>query len=280
MNEENLKAALEYTAGLATDALKPVIHTVEKEHFIVVPEGMELRSLKEFQYAEPPARKAGHVQVQDVASFAEYFLRFRDKDSMVFADPQAFTFTGILDYHEETAEGAARACKHKVGLTLRTTKRWDTWKGANAKPKSQEDFATFIEDNLADIYAPEKSNYPPAAVMLEVSRTLEASSQYTFTQTTNLKNGQRVAQYREQINGVAGPQQEIQIPDEFVVRLPIFLNQPPVEVRCRLRFRINNGKLTMWYDMLRVDEMLAAEFETARAGVAEAAKCLVLLGAA
>ena len=44
--------------------------------------------------------------------------------------------------------------------------------------------------------------------------------------------------------------------------------------------RASGGKLSMWYDMLRVDEMLAAEFETARQAVAASAECEVLLGAA
>lgn len=150
----------------------------------------------------------------------------------------------------------------------------------NRTPKSQEDFSQFIKDNLPDIFQPEGTQYPSAAIMLEVSRSLAASSSYQFNQATNLKNGQKGLVFREVIEGVAGPQGEIPIPDAFNIRVPIFLNQKPVDVLCRLRYRISNGKLSMWYDMLRVDEMLAAEFETARLSVAAAADCEVLLGQA
>lgn len=273
------QADLKLVADLSAKAVTPTVIKDEKEHFIVVPAGREIRSLRDFQFAEPPLKKAGKVQVEDVASFAGYFLRFRDKDSMIFGLPETFTFTGILDYHVEK-DGAAREKAHRVVLELRQTERWKKWKGMNRQPKGQEEFAQFIEDNLPDIYAPEGSHYPPAAVMLEVSRSLQASSSYQFSQATNLKNGQRGLAYREQIEGVAGPAGELQIPDEFIVRVPIFLNQKPVEIRCRLRFRISGGKLSMWYDMLRVDEMLAAEFETARLAVATSSECDVLLGAA
>lgn len=272
-------ADVKLVADLAAKGATPLVITTEKEHFIIVPAGTELKSLREFQFSEPPIKKIGTVQVEDVPSFAGYFMRFRDKDSMIFGLPEKFTFTGILDYHVE-ADGPARRKEHKVHLELRQTKRWKTWHGMNRQPKAQEEFAQFIEDNLPDIYAPEGTSFPSAAVMLEVSRSLTASSSYQFSSVTNLKNGQKGVCFREVIEGQAGPAGELQIPDEFNIRVPIFLNQKPIDVRCRLRFRISSGKLAMWYDMLRVDEMLAAEFETARVAVAAAAGAEVLLGQA
>ena len=89
----------------------------------------------------------------------------------------------------------------------------------------QEEFATFIEDNLTDIFAPEGSDLPPAAAMLEISRTLEATSSHTFSQRTNLKSGERKLAYNETLNATAGPGEEMSIPDKFIIKLPIFLNQ-------------------------------------------------------
>lgn len=272
-------ADVEFVAELGAKTKEPTLFTTEKEHFIVIPAGMELKSLREFQFAEPPLKKVGTVTAEDVPSFAGYFQRFKDADSMIFGLPEKFTFTGILDYHMAGA-GEARRKEHKIHLELRQTRRWKTWFANNRQAKNQDDFAQFIEDNLPDIVQPEGTNYPPPAVMLEVSRSLSAASSYQFSQVTNLKNGQKAAFYRETVDGVAGPQGELQIPDEFIIRVPIFLNQAAVDVRCRLRFRINGGKLSMWYDMLRVDEMLAAEFEAARTAVSAAAECEVLLGAA
>jgi uncharacterized protein YfdQ (DUF2303 family) len=266
-------------AELAAKGATPAVITSEKEHFIIVPAGTELKSLREFQYAEAPIKKTGLAQMLDVPSFAGYFVRFRDEDSMIFSDPEKFTFTGILDMHKEGA-GDARRKEHKVHLELRRTKRWLNWWNMNRQPKPQEDFSQFIEDNLPDIFQPEGTQYPSAGIMLEVSRSLAASSSYQFNQATNLKNGQKGLVYREVIEGVAGPQGEIPIPDAFNIRVPIFLNQKPVDVVCRLRYRISSGKLSMWYDMLRVDEMLAAEFEAARIAVSTASGCEVLLGAA
>ncbi len=277
---ETDKEALEFVAELATGQIKPTVWTGEAEHFAVLPKGAELVSLKDFQHAEPPVRKTGDVKVRDVKSFGFYFNRFMDEHSMIFGNPKAFAFVGLLDYHEAGA-GDARRKRHKVTLQLETTERWNTWRKNDKQAKPQEDFATFIEDNLADIYAPDdEPNLPAAADMLEVSRSLEASTTHNFKQSINLKNGQRVIQYNEQINGQAGPNGEMKIPDEFMLRLPIFLNQPVVFVRCRLRFRIVSGKLSMWFQMIRVDELLADEFEKARLAVFDATNVEVVLGEA
>lgn len=273
-------ADIQQIIGLVKGAAQPLVVTSEKDHFIVLPgsNGPVIESLAKFQHADPPAKKHAAVKVEDVAGFATYFLRYNDEDSIIFGDPTNFTFHGVLDYHRHK-DGEARPGRHTVTLTLKTTKRWQTWFQANKKNMPQEEFATFIEDNLADIWSPAGSEYPPAAAMLEISRTLEATSTYNFAQKTNLKSGERKIGYTEAINAAAGPGGEMSIPDKFVIRVPIFLNQEPVEVTCRLRFRINGGKLTMWFDMVRVDELLAAEFERARLGVQEATGAEILLGA-
>lgn len=270
---------------LGKEVKRVYINKDEAGHFAVIPTGTELVSIAEFQHAKPPVEKVGSVAVIDVPGFAAYFNRFKDSDSMIFGDPAAVTFTGQLDYHR-AADGEARRKQHKVVLTMQQTTRWKTWKASNKKAMGQEEFATFIEDNLPDIYQPEgvakagESNYPSAAEMKDVSCSLTASVSHDFKQSTNLKNGQRGIVYVEQVNGGAGPQGTLPIPDRFLIRLPIFMNQKPTEIECRLRFKISSGKLSMWYDMFRVDEMLLAEFEGARLSVATACETEVILGAA
>lgn len=274
------QADVQFVAQLAEERVKVQVFTGEKEHFAVIPHGHVVSSLREFQFAEPPAIKEGAVKTQDVAGFSQYFARFADSDSLVFADPQKFTFDGVIDYHREGA-GEAQRKRHKVNLTLQQTERWKVWHGANKQKKNQEAFAAFIEDNLADIYAPpDIPKMPEAATMLEVSRTLEATGSMTFAQKTDLQNGQRTLSYQEVVNGVAGHKSDLPIPDRFCIKVPVFLNQAATVVECRLRYRVSGGKLEMWFDMLRVDEMLAAEFGEARAAVEKACGRTAILGSA
>ena len=275
--EAHSKDAIELIADLGRTAIKTQIIKDEPEHFAVIPEGHKLVSLKEYQEYEKPIKKHGTLSVIDVPGIAGYFNRFKDEDSMIFGNPDKNTFTGILDFHREDAEDG-RDGKHRVVYILRTTERWDTWFVANKTAMSQEAFAAFIEENLPDIYAPnDQPTFPAAADMLEVSRTLQVTGGHQFEQRTNLKDGSRVFSYVENNSGVAGPKGELSVPDRFAIKLPIYMNQPPVTVECRLRYRINNGKMSMWYDMFRIDELLNKEFESARLAVAAACETEVLL---
>jgi uncharacterized protein YfdQ (DUF2303 family) len=264
-------------ATLAKDTVKVQVINSESEHFAVIPNGYTLVSLREYQEYEKPIKKHGTINVIDVPGMAGYFNRFADDDSMIFGNPDKNTFTGVLDYHREAAADG-QECRHRVVFTLRTTERWDTWKAANKQAMGQEQFANFIEDNLPDIFAPDdKPDFPAAADMLEVSRTLQVTGGHTFNQQTNLKDGSRVFSYVENNSGVAGAKGEVAVPDRFAIRLPIYMNQPSVTIECRLRYRINSGKMSMWFDMFRVDELMNKEFESARASVAAACEREVLL---
>ena len=271
------KADVEFVAKLATDTVRAQVIATEPEHFAVIPKGYELVSLKGFQEYEKPVKKHGTVTVIDVPGMAGYFTRFQDMDSMIFGNPDKNTFTGILDYHREKAIDGQEA-KHRVVFTMRTSEQWKTWFTSNKVSMEQAAFAAFIEDNLPDIFAPDDMpTMPAAADMLEVSRTLQVTGGHTFQQATNLKDGSRVISYVENNNGVAGAKGDIAIPDRFCIRIPVYLNQPPVLIQCRLRYRISNGKMGMWYDMFRVQEMLTEEFERTRAAVSAACEREVLL---
>lgn len=268
-------ADMQALAKLAIDTQKIQVVASEAGHFAVIPEGQRLVSLKEYQEYEKPIKKHGTVTVIDVPGMAGFFNRFKDANSMIFGNPDNNTFTGVLDYHSpEDKEG--RECKFRVAFSMRTTDRWDTWEENNKVAMAQEQFATFIEDNLPDIYTPD-GKMPSAADMLEVSRTLQVTGGHKFNQQTNLKDGSRHFSYVEDNAGVAGAKGEVAVPDKFCIRMPIFMNQPPVTIECRLRYRINSGKMSMWYDLFRIDELLDKEFETARAAVAAACETYVTL---
>lgn len=274
--EAHNKDAVQLIADLGKETIKFQL-IPEPEHIAVIPEGHKIVSLKEYQEYEKPIKRHGTITTIDVPGMAGYFTRFADEDSMIFGNPDKNTFTGILDYHPAD-DMAGAECKHRVVYVLRTTERWDTWKAANKQSMGQEGFATFIEDNLPDIFAPEdRPDFPAAADMLEVSRTLQVTGGHSFEQRTNLKDGSRVFSYVENNAGVAGAKGEISVPDRFAIHLPIYMNQPSAVIECRLRYRINSGKMSMWFDLFRLDELLNKEFESARVAVAAACGKEVLL---
>jgi ribosomal protein S28E/S33 len=44
------------------------------------------------------------------------------------------------------------------------------------------------------------------------------------------------------------------------IRISVFEGQPPITVTARIRYRINGGHLTVWYDLLHVERHVREAF--------------------
>jgi uncharacterized protein YfdQ (DUF2303 family) len=216
--------------------------------FVVVPNDCRIESLEKFQhsdYADRPHRKKGVVTVLDAASFINYYQLFSDEHSRVFADETKSQVLAVLDYHG-IGENAPRWGQHRVRLDLRHSEEWKRWVGRNgqARKMSQMEFAEFVEDNTPDIVE------PSAATMLEMARTLQAKTDVDFSSAIRTNNGQVQLKYSETVKGTYGSGQ-VDIPEEFKISIPVYVGTPRVTIRARLRYRLNAGKLSIWYDLLR-----------------------------
>lgn len=216
--------------------------------FAVIPADCKVESLAAMLYNvhnERPQRKSGVVKVFDAPSFCEYFLKFSDEHSRVFADETASKILAILDYHG-AGENAPRWCAHRIELTLRKSEEWKLWTGNNGKQLEQDKFATFLEDNAPDVIKPH------GATMIEVARDLSAKTDVEFGSAIRLQNGSVQFKYTETVKGTFGNAQ-LDVPEKFVVAIPVYVGTERVEMTARMRYRINGGKLTFWYDLLRAD---------------------------
>jgi len=136
---------------------------------------------------------------------------------------------------------------------------------------AQVDFAEFVENNLAAIVR------PTPAQMLEVSTHLVAHREVKFESATRLANGQHQFRYDEQIRGQVA-HSSIDVPERFVLGLSPFFKGELFELEARLRYRINEGKLVMWYDLDRPSEFFQKAALKLAADIASAAGTTVIFG--
>ncbi len=212
------------------------------DEFAVVPEGYAVEDLQQFKDA--PRRIKATIELRSAQSFCDYVAQYAAKGASVFCDLKAQRFTAVLDYHVNQDNPAWAG--HKATYTCPIDSRWKTWTSRNGKPMSQVEFAQFIEDNLPDIVKPDGTD------MLTVSRTLQAKKKVDFKSDQNLSNGDIQFTYNETTNGSAG---NIEIPQEFVLGIPVYEGGAKYEVIARLRYRISEGNLSMWYDLVRPERM-------------------------
>lgn len=126
-----------------------------------------------------PARVKQAVVVQTADSLVDYVDFFGQDETILFADIDASTIRGLIDYHgaSEGAGGAAsipQHVDHRVTLTLPFSEEWRTWKAIDGKMLDQLSFARFLEENAVDIEA------PSGADLLEVCRDLQAVRRVDF----------------------------------------------------------------------------------------------------
>ncbi len=246
---------------------------------VVIPEEYKAVGLGEFVHndrSERPYRIKQTVEVWDGASFIEYFTKFSDECSRVFADVSAATVTAILDYHQDNAEGVdtkPRWGSHKLTLSLKKSAEWLLWTRSNKVSMDQDAFATFIEDNAPDITS------PTAATMKEIASDLHETSSMTFGATAKAANGASKLTFTDEKTTTFG-KAAATVPEAFQIAIPVYQGGAIIDLVARLRWRVNSGKAMFWYDLLRSDAVERAAFDATRLAIELAITTKVISGVA
>lgn len=271
MNPNNELSAISSDIQAAIEAGKQLaaqqVHTVNGMPLIIAAPGMEVHELPHLR--ERPARVKQAVSVGTAAAFIEYFNEFATDHSVIFCDIDAGSFRGVLDYHADRDTPAWG--DHTVTHVCQTTKEWDAWLKANGQKMDQIAFAFFIEQNLEEILT------PPGAQMLEIATTLKASTKRNFMSGTRLSDGQVQFQYMEEHEAGAGVKGELKIPELFTLGMRVFEGGDAYSMEARFRYRIHEGKVLMWYDLVRPHKVHRAAVEDVFQKIKAQAKCRMML---
>lgn len=235
----------EARAVAALASCSQVPSTVGETPMVIVPEDYEVKNLESLLAS--PTRKRGTVALRDVKSFITLVNADKQSGTRLYGNYTSPGFVAVFNDHGSFNPGWQ---DHKAVFNCPTSIEWKTWHGKNGVKMNQEDFAQFIEDNLPDIAM------PPAADMLEISRTLEAKKKVNFASGIRLANGQNQLTYEEEISGTAAKGQ-IQVPEEFTIGIPVLEGGIKYAVTARLRYRIlDGGKMNMWFELVRPHKIL------------------------
>ena len=236
-------------------------------HFAVVPVDYQVEDLERFQ--ERPNRARAIVNAHSPEDLVSYYNRFCTSDSLLFADMIHCRIEAVLDWHERAAEGVpggegveALPAKpitpahreHRVQWNARFDDRWQHWTLANGQKMTQVEFARFIEDNLPDI------SDPDGATVLEVSKHLDAKKSVDFVSAIRLSDGATQFGYAEEVQA-STKKGTMEVPEAFTLAIPVFQYGDLYEVIARLRYRIKEGKLELWFDLLNPTRVRDAAFE-------------------
>lgn len=283
--------------------------------YTVLPDGMGGYKVEWLtaNYSNPDGRK-GLVHLHDADSFVAYVLTHARPESAIYATLSPAKFLAVLDEHPgyvtppaslpaaPATEPPAPPKGGKLAVVVdappafkqppaswrefradfepKFSDEWATWTNHNGKGSafsSTESFALFLEDNLPDIVD------PPGAELLAIALDFRVQQNVAYRAANRLSDGNVNIVYSNVVEGesrMEGSAREIRVPEKFTIEVPVFagLNQEKYRVDARFRFRLHNGQLTIWYELIRPKKVLEAAFTALHQRIAEKTNRPILLG--
>lgn len=190
----------------------------------------------------PPDRIVQAVRLYDKDSLVAYVERHGLDETVIFAEPFHDTFTAFIDWH-----GAMDAAHvdHSATLSLQRSEEWKRWSAISGKLMEQADFARFLEENAADVID------PAGADLLEIARDLSARRSVNWRRAIRLDNGDEQFEYVEQTEAQSQSRGDVAVPNKFTLNIPIYMNEPSVNVGAFLRWKLSGAALTMGVELHR-----------------------------
>lgn len=271
------------TAALAVLAAcnQPVRH-VGAVPVLLAPDGFAALNLEKMLAA--PTRKRGTTVLNDAESFISVVNDQKNGATRLYSTINPPTFTAVFNHVAAEAGWGDHIAHYNTPLSP----EWKTWTAIDGRAMSQGDVAQFLEANLIDVtfIAPtapaedgtlgEKGS-PDGTTLLELCRTLEAKKKVDFKSSVRLGDGSTQFTYNEDVQGSA-VNGTMAIPEQFSIGVPVFENGEKWRVDVRFRYRINEGKLSIWFELVRPHKVIETAVKELRESIGKETGLTVLNG--
>jgi uncharacterized protein YfdQ (DUF2303 family) len=196
-----------------------------------------------------------HVKMQTADSMGKYINRFKNSDTVLFADIASDTIVSVIDYHEAIDESdnmlSPRLGVHRATMTLPKSLEWQTWTRASGQLMSHVAFATFLEENAVDVKS------PVGADLLELCRDLQVAQNVNFGSSVRMGDLTQVNYQKDQDALSKG---SIALPQWIMLSIPVYFGEPSVAVMAFMRRQIDDGKLKLGIQLSRAENVRQDEF--------------------
>lgn len=210
-----------------------------------------------------PERKSGTAKAQTLEAFIALSARHQTTHSAIFADVnwKAPKLTTVIDYHQSD-NGTPDFGRHRVDYQFPLSEEWQAWIAKNGQGMSQESFAAFIEDHIAELSAPTDAETATAtrdfattvanpAELIQLSRGLQVHVSSKVKTSVTLQSGEGQIAWEESHNGTDG--KPIKVPGMFILAVAPFFMGEVVRIPVRLRYRVKEGVTVWFYQIYRPD---------------------------
>lgn len=261
----------ETVADLARKAngVPQVISTPSGREYLIIPaghSGSEVTPAHKIEMLLPKAISQ-NVTLQNAEALIEYLNRFKSADSLLLADVAESQILAAIDYH---AADKAALVLHKAKLHLPFSEEWKIWSGISGQMKEQLEFARFIEENAPDIKAPD------AGSLLEAVRDLQARRNVSFIKAVRTETDNESFEFNDKTE--TRTKGDIELPTKFLLNIPVYFGDPATEVYAFLRWKLDDGALTLGIKLHRAEHIRQAAFKLIVTGAVERTSVMAVFG--
>lgn len=252
---DNTEGAAQLIASLARQSSAPKAHPhADGQPFVVLDEGQTVETLS---LPQRPHRHRGTVMLDTIESFVAYVnLAAADTPDLkkhIYCRADPVKFVAVLNDHD----AAAGWRDWRAVFTPRASQEWSAWAAANKKKMTQLEFAEFLEDRTPDFVSPSGGD------ILEAVLNFEASKASAFKSAQRLADGSVNFAYVDEATGAGA----FRLPTVFALGLPVFDRGDSYPIEARMKWRLADGKLVLWYELVRPHKVLETAFEALRGGI-------------
>lgn len=251
--ERTDKAQVSIDTLLALQTAATAERQIGATHHLILPPQYHATDVTAMvEKAQPrPNRKRGTATLANLESFIRYCKdQPFNAQGYIYADPEATTLTAVFNDHRDDEPGWR---DFRAVFEAERSRELKTWLSHNKKVMEQEEFAIFIEDNIADI------TEPSGETLLAIALTMQAKLDVNFSSSKRLDNGQVQLTYTETIDARAGCG-SITIPSQFAIGVRLFKNSEGWKLKARLKYRLGGGKVKFWYELDRPENVIEEAF--------------------
>ncbi|OKP27578.1 DUF2303 family protein [Serratia fonticola] len=221
--------------------------------YALVPRGYELASLEKYMIDKEQIKQS--VMVTSASSLIAYLVRFKDNRSVIFADTENTRFRGVLDYHLDSKSPFKNT--HIVTYDCPLSEEWKAFTGSDKQGMNQVEFAEFIEQNIKSIAPISDENPTSGGELLEMVLAFQETRQSEFKSVTRLNDGTFQIAHSNEKTGAGNTK----LPEKICLALSPFHNGPAYEVKARIRYRLREGKLTLWYELIEPRKVIEDAYD-------------------
>jgi len=197
-----------------------------------------------------PVRRKGTTSLTRCESFIRFVKEHAEESSRIYVAGR--TLVAVLNHSDK---GQADWGDHRAVYAMSESPQWKLWTASNGKKFNQKDFGQLIEDNLEDIVN------PPSTHLLEMVRQFEATSSVEYKSFDRGDNGNFSVQFVQTTQSKVGQKGEVELPRSFTLNIPAFEGGSKDAIMAKLRFSIDGGKLVLWYELQRVQQVIDRHIE-------------------